>query len=172
MVVRKLEVSLGVRPIAKGVVASDGAAVGGHALTHQMASKIRNSGNEAILARDSFTPDDYAFLSLVDGIVTKRGGVTSHSAILARQNSIVLIVGCRDMAFAGKRVNLGLKNLRQGEKISLDGSTGNVYAGSLEYGKPTLRAGITADIFEWFRESERIGSKVKSHMRNQVTLRP
>ncbi len=121
-------------PIAKGLAASPGAAVGNIFFSAKDVILAQNSGLSPILVRMETSPEDIEGMNHARGILTIRGGVTSHAAVVARGMGICCICGCEEIEINIDKKELYLKNgtiLREGDLLSLDGNTGNVYLGEL-----------------------------------------
>ena len=118
--------------LAKGLNAGPGAASGRIALTPEKAEQMAASG-PVILVREETSADDIAGIHCATGILTARGGMTSHAALVTRQMGRVCVVGCEALHIDpdGANLELGGKALREGDEISLDGFTGEVLAGAL-----------------------------------------
>jgi len=130
----RLAVAEGCRPIGMGVAASPGVAVGEAVFDPHEAVKWAEAGRSPILIRTVTSTGDIAGLAASAGLLTARGGRTSHAAVVARQLNKVCIVGCRELAVQedGKRCRIGDQFLDEGAAVSLDGQSGQVYAGKLE----------------------------------------
>ena len=130
----RLAVAEGCRPIGMGVAASPGVAVGEAVFDPDEAVKWAEAGRSPILIRTVTSTGDIAGLAASAGLLTARGGRTSHAAVVARQLNKVCIVGCRELAVQedGKRCRIGDQFLDEGAAVSLDGQSGQVYAGKLE----------------------------------------
>jgi len=137
----RLVVPEGCRPISAGVPASPGVAVGEAVFEPEAAVARASSGRSAILVRADIATEDIAGLAAAAGVLTARGGRTSHAAVVARQLNKVCIVGCGDLVFlgGGRGCRIGGEVIREGAALSLDGHSGRVYCGRLEYieEKPT-----------------------------------
>jgi len=138
----RLVVSAGCRPIGQGTPASPGVAVGEAVFDPARAVALAAAGRCPILMRADISTADIGGLAAAAGCLTTRGGRTSHAAVVARQLDKVCIVGCRELTFegAGQGCRIGDHVLGEGTLVSLDGNSGNVYAGKLEVvvEKPTL----------------------------------
>ncbi|MDD3214203.1 MAG: pyruvate, phosphate dikinase [Eubacteriales bacterium] len=130
-------------PIAKGLPASPGAAAGKIYFTAEDASAAGKSGIAVVLVREETTPEDIEGMDMSKGILTCRGGMTSHAAVVARGMGRAAVVGCGELRINedAKTLTVGGKVLHEGDEISIDGSTGNVYAELL----PTVEAAMTGD---------------------------
>lgn len=123
--------------IAKGLNAGPGAASGKVALSAQDAEKMAQTGDPVILVRIETSPEDIKGMSVSEGILTARGGMTSHAALVARQMGKVCVAGCGDLKInykEGKIAVEGKENIliNEGDYISIDGTTGEVILGKLE----------------------------------------
>jgi pyruvate,orthophosphate dikinase len=119
--------------IGKGLPAGPGAAAGRIALTPDRAVELKAKGERAILVRHETSPDDIHGMHAAEGFLTAKGGVTSHAAVVARQMGKVCIAGCDavEVLSDGNNVKFGTLVLAEGEYISLNGFTGQVYAGDI-----------------------------------------
>ena len=115
--------------IAKGLPASPGGAVGTIVFTSEAAMDANSRGENVILIREETSPEDIEGMRASAGILTTRGGMTSHAALVARGWGKCCIVGCESMKinFAAKTVSFGDKTLKEGDWLSLNGSKGYVY---------------------------------------------
>ncbi len=120
-----------VEPIGQGLPASPGAASGTIVLTSDAAMAAGDAGQAVILVRPETTPDDVLGMQASRGILTVRGGQTSHAAVVARGWGIPAVVGAADIHIEGDSVHIGDRTLTAGETITIDGSTGAIYAGEL-----------------------------------------
>jgi phosphoenolpyruvate-protein kinase (PTS system EI component) len=118
-------------PLAVGLPASPGAASGRIALTSNDALTAGDAGHDVILVRSETTPDDVLGMQASRGILTARGGMVSHAAVVARGWGIPAVVGAAEMIVHGDTVTIGGAVLRAGDEITIDGSTGNIYLGAL-----------------------------------------
>ena len=142
-------------PIAKGLPASPGAATGKVYFTADDAAKAFEGGEkQVILVRNETSPEDIEGMHVSQGILTARGGMTSHAAVVARGMGTCCVAGCGEIKidedkkiFTDKAGN----TYKEGDWISLDGSTGNVYAGQLETVTPEL-TGYFGTFMEWADE--------------------
>lgn len=126
---------LGIEPLAVGLPASPGAATGRIVFDADDAVRWANEGQEVILVRQETSADDIHGMKVAKGVVTGAGGMTSHAAVVARGLGKSCVVGCGglDIDIRGRTVRLdGTEPLREGDVLTLDGSTGNVYHGALD----------------------------------------
>ena len=123
------------RLLAKGLNAGPGAATGNIAFHPEDAEEMAARGERVILVRNETSPEDIRGMAAAEGILTARGGMTSHAALVGRQMGKVCVVGCGailiDYEAGEMRVEGGRHVLRQGDPISIDGFTGEVFAGAI-----------------------------------------
>jgi pyruvate, orthophosphate dikinase len=124
------------RLLAKGLNAGPGAASGKVALSAQDAEEMAKGGEPVILVRIETSPEDIKGMSAADGILTARGGMTSHAALVARQMGKVCVAGCGSLQidYRERKITVEGKNLviNEGDYISLDGTTGEVIKGKIQ----------------------------------------
>ena len=127
-------------PIAKGLPASPGAAIGKIYLTVEEAVKEAKKGNKTILVRTETSPEDIEAMNYSEGILTVHGGMTSHAAVVARGIGKCCVSGCQEIAIDEKNkiVKINNKIYEEGSYISLNGTTGEVYEGTLETEEPKI----------------------------------
>ena len=130
-------------PIGKGLGASPGAACGKIVFTAEDAEKWNANGEKVVLVRLETSPEDITGMKASQGILTVRGGMTSHAAVVARGMGTCCVSGCGDIAMdeANKKFTLAGKEFHEGDYISIDGSTGNIYDGVI----PTVDATIAGE---------------------------
>ena len=118
-------------PLAHGLPAGPGAASGKICFTADKAESVVAKGGHAVLCRVETTPEDLRGMIAADGILTSRGGVSSHAALVARQMNKVCVCGASDVIidYKAKTLKIGRKVLKEGSDISIDGTTGAIYAG-------------------------------------------
>ncbi|MFV0526473.1 MAG: putative PEP-binding protein, partial [Acidimicrobiales bacterium] len=127
----RLDLDPGIEAAGHGVAASPGAASGRLAFTSEAALAAADEGEDVILVRSETTPDDVLGMQASAGILTARGGLASHAAVVARGWGIPAVVGVEDLTLDGDRLVLGGHTLVAGDEITVDGSTGAVYLGRL-----------------------------------------
>ena len=130
-------------PMGKGLGASPGAACGKIVFTADDAVEWAERGEKVILVRLETSPEDITGMKSAEGILTVRGGMTSHAAVVARGMGTCCVSGCGDITMdeENKRFTLAGKEYHEGDAISLDGSTGNIYDGII----PTVDATIAGE---------------------------
>ncbi len=115
--------------IAKGLAASPGAAVGRAYFTADDAADAADRGEKVILVRNETSPEDVHGMQVSEGILTARGGLVSHAAVVARGWGIPAVVGAESVKISGKQFKAGDAVVKEGDVISLDGTTGEVVLG-------------------------------------------
>ena len=127
-------------PIGRGLAASPGAACGRVVFTAEDAVEWAKKGEKVILVRLETSPEDIEGMHASKGILTVRGGMTSHAAVVARGMGTCCVSGCGEIVMdeENKRFTLGGKTIKEGDWISIDGSTGNIYGEAI----PTVEASI------------------------------
>ena len=130
-------------PIGKGLGASPGAACGKIVFTAEDAENWNANGEKVVLVRLETSPEDITGMKASQGILTVRGGMTSHAAVVARGMGTCCVSGCSDIVMdeANKKFTLAGKEFHEGDYISIDGSTGNIYDGII----PTVDATIAGE---------------------------
>ena len=130
-------------PIGKGLGASPGAACGQIVFTAEDAEAWNADGKKVVLVRLETSPEDITGMKASQGILTVRGGMTSHAAVVARGMGSCCVSGCSEIVMdeANKKFTLGGKTFVEGDFISIDGSTGNIYDGII----PTVDAQIAGE---------------------------
>ena len=140
------------KPIGEGLAASPGAACGRVYFSAEDAVVAAKNG-PVLLVRTETSPEDIEGMHVAQGILTARGGMTSHAAVVARGMGTCCVSGCNDLRieYKKKMLTIGGKEIKEGEWMSLDGTTGQVYIGEL----PLVEAEFTPDfhrVMEWADE--------------------
>ena len=132
-------------PAAKALAASPGAACGKVVFTAEDAKEWKARGEKVVLVRLETSPEDIEGMKASEGILTVRGGMTSHAAVVARGMGICCVSGCSAITMdeENKKFELAGKTYHEGDYISIDGSTGNVYDGII----PTVPASVSSGYF-------------------------
>ena len=144
-------------PIGKGLGASPGAACGKVVFTADDAEAWAERGEKVVLVRLETSPEDITGMKAAQGILTVRGGMTSHAAVVARGMGTCCVSGCGDinMDEENKKFTLAGQTFTEGSEISIDGTTGNIYAGII----PTVDASIAGEfgrVMAWADEFRRL----------------
>jgi len=136
--------------LGKGLGASPGAACGQIVFTAEDAVKWHEDGKKVVLVRLETSPEDITGMKASQGILTVRGGMTSHAAVVARGMGTCCVSGCGDIAMdeANKQFTLAGKVFHEGDEISIDGTTGNIYDGLVETVDATI-SGEFGRVMEW-----------------------
>ncbi len=154
------------KAIAKGLPASPGAACGRIYFTAEEAAEAGSKGEQVILVRLETSPEDIEGMNIAQGILTARGGMTSHAAVVARGMGTCCVAGCSEIAINEEAKTVTALDgtvLKEGDWISLDGSTGNVYGEKI----PTIDAELSGNfgtIMEWADSIRRL--KVRTNADN------
>ncbi len=153
----------GEKPVTKGLNASPGAAVGEVVFDADTAEQRGKAGDKVILVRWETTPDDIAGTLAAQGVLTAHGGMTSHAAVVARGMGKPCVAGASEVKIdaAAKRATIGDVVIREGDVITLDGSTGEVYLGALELVPPQINEDFST-IVGWADEIRRLGVRANA----------
>ncbi len=129
------------KPLGRGLGASPGAACGQVVFTAEDAETWKKAGKKVVLVRLETSPEDITGMKAAQGILTVRGGMTSHAAVVARGMGTCCVSGCGDIAMdeENKKFTLAGKTFHEGDVISIDGTTGNIYGEAI----PTVDATIS-----------------------------
>ena len=154
------------KAIATGLAASPGAACGQIALTPEAAKQMAEAGKKVVLVRNETSPEDIEGMAAAQGVLTATGGMTSHAAVVARGMGTACVAGCKGLSVREEKheISLAGKTLKEGDFISIDGSTGNVYAEQIQ----TAEAEITGDfatIMSWADEMAKV--RVRANADNE-----
>ena len=144
-------------PLGKGLGASPGAACGKVVFTAEDAEKWAEKGEKVILVRLETSPEDITGMKVAQGILTVRGGMTSHAAVVARGMGTCCVSGCGDIAMdeENKKFTLAGKEFNEGDFISIDGTTGNIYEGEIKTVDATI-AGTFGRVMAWADKFRRL----------------
>ncbi len=150
-------------PIGKGLGASPGAACGKVVFTAEDAELWNGRGEKVILVRLETSPEDITGMKAAQGILTVLGGMTSHAAVVARGMGECCVSGCGDIVMdeENKQFTLGGKTFHEGDWLSIDGSTGNIYDGII----PTVEATISGDferVMNWADKYRRLSVRTNA----------
>ena len=153
-------------PVTKGLPASPGAATGQICFSADDANEFAAAGKKVILVREETSPEDLAGMVAAEGILTARGGMTSHAAVVARGMGKCCVAGCKEITVdeAAKTLTVGGKVYREGDSISLNGSDGSVYTEAIRTLAPEL-SGDFGQIMDWADEARTL--KVRTNADNQ-----
>ncbi len=149
--------------VASGLPASPGAGCGQVVFSAAEATEWAAAGKTVLLLRTETSPEDIGGMSVAQGILTARGGMTSHAAVVARGMGTCCVAGCRALSIdeAGGRAKLGDTEIARGDWLSLDGSSGEAMLGRLPMVEPVL-AGDFARLMSWADDVRRLGVRTNA----------
>jgi len=149
--------------IAKGLPASPGAGVGQVVFSAEEAEEWANEGRKVVLVRSETSPDDIRGMNVAEGILTSRGGMTSHAAVVARGMGKPCVAGCSEVNIVYKKEQFTADDviIKRGDWISIDGSKGEVYKGKVEKVVPEL-AGEFRTFMDWVDEFRTMGVRTNA----------
>ena len=144
--------------IGKGLPAAPGAASGKIVFTAEDAKAAAAKGEKVVLVRLETSPEDIEGMKAAQGILTARGGMTSHAAVVARGMGSCCVAGCKELVVDAdtKTIQLGGKTYHEGDVISFDGSTGNIYDGALPIQEGAIEDEDFKTIMSWADEFRRM----------------
>ena len=156
------------RVIAHGLAASPGASYGMICFSKEEVQQLYENGEkDLILVREETSPEDIEGMNIANGILTVRGGMTSHAAVVARGMGKCCVSGCSDIVIDCENQTITTKDgfvLNKGSFISLDGSTGNVYGEKIETEAPSI-SGNFEKFMNWAREIKKLQIRVNAETR-------
>ncbi len=149
--------------LTKGLPASPGAASGAVVFSAEAAEQAAAEGKDVILVRIETSPEDIGGMNAAQGILTARGGMTSHAAVVARGMGKCCVAGAGDLAidYAARRFQVGGKTVEAGDAISLNGTTGAVYLDRIATIEPEL-SGTFGTLLEWADEFRTLGVRTNA----------
>ncbi|MBW7572791.1 pyruvate, phosphate dikinase [Caproiciproducens faecalis] len=142
------------KAIGKGLAASPGAACGRVVFSAEDAKEWHEKGEKIVLVRLETSPEDIEGMAVAQGILTVRGGMTSHAAVVARGMGTCCVSGCGEIVvdYDAKKFTLAGQTIKEGDYISIDGSTGNIYAEAI----PTAAAKISGDFDRFMKWADAV----------------
>ncbi len=151
------------KPLAKALPASPGAACGQVVFTAEEAVEWKEKGHKVVLVRLETSPEDIEGMHVAEGVLTVRGGMTSHAAVVARGMGTCCVAGCGEIAMheESKYFTLNGETIKEGDYISLDGSTGNIYLGQIATVPATI-SGNFEKIMNWSNEFKRLAVRTNA----------
>jgi len=160
---RQIDTSAHLEPIAKGLPASPGAASGRVVLDADLAEKLGEAGERVLLVRNETAPDDIHGIVHSQGVLTARGGMTSHAAVVARGMGKPCVCGCETIKIdlASRLFSANGVTVKEGDIITIDGSTGNVMIGEVPMIEPTLSDEFQV-LLTWADEVKRLGVRANA----------
>lgn len=149
--------------IARGLPASPGAASGKVVFDADEAERAGNEGEKVVLVRNETTPDDIHGIIKAEGVLTARGGMTSHAAVVARGMGKPCVCGCEALSINAEagEVTVNGKTIRKGDIISIDGSTGNVFVGEVPMIDPAFSVEFET-LLQWANEFKRLSVRANA----------
>ncbi|MFB6491230.1 MAG: pyruvate, phosphate dikinase [Thermoproteus sp. AZ2] len=159
------------KPVAKGLPASPGAVSGQLVFHPDDAVKWAREGKKVLLARVETKPDDVHGFYAAVGILTSRGGMTSHAAVVARAIGKPAVVGAESIEIdeAGKALRVNGQVLREGDWVTIDGNTGNVYIGVVPTVEPELIPELD-ELLKWADEVRRLGVRANADQPDDAAI--
>ena len=153
-------------PIAIGLPAGPGAGTGYLAFSAEEAERRHKQGKKVILVRAETSPEDIVGMISAEAVLTMRGGMTSHAAVVARGMGKCCVCGCAEALIdeVARTVTINNKIYTDKDIFSIDGSTGNVYLGEIEMESPDLSTGYFGRLMKWVDEKRRL--KVRTNADN------
>ncbi|CAI9831371.1 Pyruvate, phosphate dikinase [Nitrosopumilaceae archaeon] len=151
----------GARRLAAGIAASPGAASGEAIFDTRRAAELGAAGRDVILVREETRPEDVPAFFEAAGILTSRGGKTSHAAVVARGMGKPCVVGCSSLAIGTSSFRAGGATIREGDQITIDGSTGAVYAGRMPTVEPKMTEHFRT-VMSWAQKAKRLGVRANA----------
>jgi len=152
-----------VKPITKGLPASPGAASGKIYFNAEKAVSAAKNGEAVVLVRKETSPEDIEGMNAAKGILTSRGGMTSHAAVVARGMGKCCVAGCENIKVNEESKMFTVEGVvfKEGDMISLDGTTGKVYKGKIKTVEPNL-SGDFGKLMEWSDEVKTLGVRTNA----------
>ncbi|WP_449620403.1 pyruvate, phosphate dikinase [Robertmurraya sp. Marseille-Q9965] len=160
---RRIDESYPRNPLAKGLPASPGAATGAVVFDADEAEQLGNDGKRVILVRPETTPDDIHGIIAAQAVVTSRGGMTSHAAVVARGMGKACICGCEAMKIdlKEKQFRIGDTVVKHGDVITIDGATGEIMLGEIPMIEPQLSEEFQL-LLAWADETRKLGVRANA----------
>ncbi|MCL6634342.1 MAG: pyruvate, phosphate dikinase [Peptococcaceae bacterium] len=160
---RRIDPDAKLNVVARGLPASPGAASGEVVLDADLAEKLGQEGKKVILVRTETTPDDIHGIVAAQGVLTSRGGMTSHAAVVARGMGKPCVCGCEALSidYEHNEFRIGDLVVRQGDMVSIDGSTGNVILGTVPMIDPELSPEFQR-LLEWADQIRTLGVRANA----------
>lgn len=151
----QLENRAGLTLLGKGMAASPGAATGKLALSSEACQKFTDAGEDVILARHETSSEDVRAMMMAKGVVTACGGMTSHAAVVARGAGIPCVTGMDALTLTPSAIRVGTMEVQEGGYLTLDGATGEVFAGQGQCSQPAVSNALET-ILQWADEQRQL----------------
>jgi pyruvate, orthophosphate dikinase len=158
---QQIDPKAAMKPIGKGLAASPGAAVGQVVFSAVDAMEWHAAGKKVIMVRLETSPEDLAGMNAATGILTVRGGMTSHAAVVARGMGKCCVSGCGDIVLNGKSFTLHGHTFKEGEWISIDGTRGLIFKGKAPLVDPSFK-GVFSTVLGWCKQYKRLGVRANA----------
>lgn len=160
---RQIDTSVQLNPIAKGLPASPGAASGKVLFSADLAEKMGEAGEKVVLVRNETAPDDIHGIIHAQGVLTARGGMTSHAAVVARGMGKPCVCGCETIKIdmENNQFTVNGHTIKAGDIISIDGATGNVMIGEVPMIEPTLSDEFET-LLQWANETKTLAVRANA----------
>ncbi|MEM4630664.1 MAG: pyruvate, phosphate dikinase, partial [Candidatus Diapherotrites archaeon] len=158
--------------IAKGIAASPGAAVGKAVFSAEKATELTSLGEKVILVRTETSPEDIEGMHSAKGILTARGGKTSHAAVVARGMGKPCVAGCEDIIVHEQEKMFKSKSgieIKEGEYITIDGSTGEVFVGELMLTEPVMSEDFST-LMKWADQYRKLKVRTNADTPNDARI--
>jgi pyruvate,orthophosphate dikinase len=126
------------KAVARGLNASPGAAAGHVVFSAEDAARWKADGKKVLLVRKETSPEDIEGMHAAEGILTSTGGMTSHAAVVARGMGTPCVAGCKDVVISGKKMTVAGKTVKEGDYVTIDGTTGEVFIGQMDLSQPKI----------------------------------
>lgn len=167
---RQIDHSIVLTPIAKGLPASPGAGCGKVVFDADAAEKMGQAGEKVILVRSETTPDDIHGIVYAQGVLTSRGGMTSHAAVVARGMGKPCVCGCESIKIDTeyRQFTVNSTTVKEGDIITIDGATGEVLAGEVDMIEPTLSDEFST-LLGWANETKRLAVRANADTPEDAT---
>jgi pyruvate, orthophosphate dikinase len=167
----RLKTTGDIKPLARGLDAGPGAAVGHVALDKETAIRMHDMGQDVILVRRTTTPDDLGGMLASKGVLTAEGGRTSHAALVARQYGIPTVCGLGALRIdeEARTISLDGTSFHEGDVITIDGTTGDVYGQALETELPAV-SGDFNTLMQWADAARRLRVRANADTPEQARL--
>ncbi len=137
--------------LAKGLNASPGAATGRVVFTADDAEEWAEAGEKVLLVRRETSPEDIGGMHVAEGVLTSTGGMTSHAAVVARGMGLPCVAGCKDIEISGKSFTVKGQKFKEGDSVTLDGTSGEVFGGEIDLIEPKV-SGELGTFLSWTDE--------------------
>ena len=167
---KQIKNAAGYKPIARGLAAAPGAASGKAIFDTEEAAAEAKAGVPVILVRAETSPDDIHGIAVSKGVLTQKGGLTSHAAVVTRGMGIPCICGAEgiNIEAEARRFTAGSRVIKEGDYITIDGTSGNIYEGEL----PLVEASVTGDLDELMQIADgfkRLGIRANADTPEMIT---